>query len=126
MKLNKKYRLQQTIKSQKKEKSDSSFPLFFPSYQKVDTSVMTDYFLQNLQYKWFSKNNNLQQELLLITGTCTKGYTKLLIGKQSLPFPARIQRLTTHQEKFLKKGIPLLQQIFSQQEIITTDFKLTN
>lgn len=126
MKLNKKYQRQSKIKSQRKEKSDASFPLFFPSYQKIDASLMTNYFLQSLQQKRFSRKATSQQDFLLITGACIQGYTKLLTGKHSLPLPAKIQRLATHQEKFLKKGLPLLQQIFSQQEFITSDFKLTD
>ena len=114
MKLNKKYQPQPKVKMQQEKKSDTFFPIFFPKYQKIDEESMSDYFSQYLDQSWHSKKEFPIREPLIITGGYSRGYTKILAGKQYLPLPAKMQRLATHEQKLFKKGLPLLQQIFFQ------------
>lgn len=126
MKLNKKYQPQPKVKMQQEKKSDTFFPIFFPKYQKIDGESMSDYFSQYLDQSWYSKKEFPIREPLIITGGYSRGYTKILAGKQYLPLPAKMQRLATHEQKLFKKGLPLLQQIFFQEKLTISDSKLTD
>ena len=126
MKLNKKYQPQSKVKIQQEKKSDTFFPIFFPKYQKIDGEGMSDYFSQYLEQSRYSKKEFPIREPLIITGGSSRGYTKLLAGKHHLPLPAKIQRFATHEQKMLKKGLPLLQQIFFQEKLTLSDSTLTD
>lgn len=126
MKLNKKYQPKYLPNSYKKEKSDFLFPIFFPDYQKIDGKAMAHYFSQALEQKRSSKRIGTEPAPMLITGVATRWFSQLLLGKSGLPFSAKMQRLATHHEKFLKKGVPLLSQIFSEQELATYNFNITD
>ncbi len=123
MKLNKNYQSPTQLPS-KAQKADAFFPVFLPSYEKINGKSATQLLQLSLERK--RKAQQLGKNILpfLFSSTRMDGSSKLLASKTQLPPSAKRHRLATHKQKLLKKQISLLSQLFSCSQLEQYDFNL--
>ena len=114
MELTKNYEPKKNINKIKKDSVDFLFPIFLPSYRKVNWKNLSWYLNQSVA--WRIRSKKIWKNILpcFIRNVDTLWDSLVLENKNELIFPAKLQRLYNHKNKIYKKILPVLSQIFTQ------------
>ena len=125
MKINKKYEPQ--IKRKIKQiSSEAHYPIFIDSYKKLTGKNIAPYLFQLIWWKDLEHRLGKSLSPLFIYDTSINWIQEILKWKEKLPFFAKLQRLSSHKAKILKKNLSVYSQIFWVSEGEENPFRLTS